>query len=465
MAPEAPWPQVAPMAPMPPMPNVDLDFDFDFDFNHNIDLQDRMAEADARMAEARDRMAETQDRMVTLQAKLGTIDGLKAPIAFAQNMALGWGKGSDDRLYQNGQRALENRQWDQALGNFNQVVSRGGSRADGALYWKAYTLSKLGRRDEALAAIAELRKSYASSRWLDDAKALELEVRQASGQNVAPESESDEDLKLMALNGIMQSDPDRALPLVEKLLKGAASPKLKKNAVFVLAQSTSPKGQQLLEQIARGGGNPDLQLVAIRYLGETRRKQGNSAQLLAEIYASSGEAAVKREILNAFASSRDKDRILQVAKTEKDPELRLYAIRLLGGSAAQAELWQLYQAETSVDVKRQILESLASGANSDKLLEVAKTEKDATLRRTAIRELGGQRAGASGEALAALYGSEQDTQVKRTIVETLYSQRNAKGLVVLARAEKDPQMKRDIVRYLTNMKSPEATDYLMEILK
>jgi hypothetical protein len=26
-------------------------------------------------------------------------------------------------------------------------------------------------------------------------------------------------------------------------------------------------------------------------------------------------------------------------------------------------------------------------------------------------------------------------------------------------------MKRDIVRYLTNMKSPEATDYLMEILK
>ena len=74
--------------------------------------------------------------------------------------------GSDDGLYQNGQSALESRRWDQALVSFSQVVSRGGPRADGATYWKAYTLNKLGRRDEALAAIADLRKNYASSRWL-----------------------------------------------------------------------------------------------------------------------------------------------------------------------------------------------------------------------------------------------------------------------------------------------------------
>ena len=58
-----------------------------------------------------------------------------------------------------------------------------------------------------MAAIAELRKSYAGSRWLDDAKALELELKQASGQSVSPEAESDEELKLMAINGLMQSRP------------------------------------------------------------------------------------------------------------------------------------------------------------------------------------------------------------------------------------------------------------------
>ena len=45
------------------------------------------------------------------------------------------------------------------------------------------------------------------------------------------------------------------------------------------------------------------------------------------------------------------------------------------------------------------------------------------------------------------------------------SQRNAKALVQVARAEKDPKMKLQIVERLANMKSTEATDYLMEILK
>jgi len=111
------------------------------------------------------------------------------------------------------------------------VTPHGGSRADGALYWKAYTLNKLGRRDE-------------------------------------------EDLKLMAINGLMQSDSERAIPLFENMLKGAQSPKMKERALFVLAESSVPKAQQLLEQVARGGGNPDLQVKAITYVGVARRKQG-----------------------------------------------------------------------------------------------------------------------------------------------------------------------------------------------
>ena len=312
---------------------------------------------------------------------------------------------SDDRLYQDGQRALDSRRWDQALEDFNQVAARAGSRADGALYWKAYTLNKLGRRDEAVAAIAELRKSYASSRWLDDAKALEVEVKQASGQKVAPESESDEDLKLMAINGLMQSDSERAIPLLENLLKGAQSPKLKERALFVLAQSSVPKAQQLLEQVARGGGNPDLQVKAINYVGVARRKQGaGNGQLLAEIYASTNDANVKRAILSAYMANRDTEHLLQIAKTEKAPELRLDAIRYVGS-------------------------------------------------------------GSGGDALVAIYGSEQDRQVKQTIVETLFAHGNAKALVDLARNEKDAEMKKTIVRYLSTMRGKEATDYLMEILK
>jgi HEAT repeat protein len=335
---------------------------------------------------------------------------------------------------------------------------------DGALYWKAYALGKLGRRDEAAAAIAELRKGYAGSRWLDDAKALELELKQAAGQNVAPEAESDEELKLMAINGLMQSDPERAMPLLENLLKGSASPKVKRNTLFVLAQSNSPKAQALIEQVARGGANPDLQLKAITYMN-MRRKPNPNGQILAEIYAATGDAAVKRAILQAYASMGDKEHLMQAARTEKSPELRQYAIGALAGGNGNPELWQLYQSETTTEGKLQLLRYMYANGNADKLLEVVRTDKDPKVHADAVRALVSQRSPVATDTLVSLYGAEQDSQVKMTIVDGLTGQRNAKALVEIARAEKDPKMKLRIVERLSNMKSKEATDYLEELLK
>jgi tetratricopeptide (TPR) repeat protein len=125
---------------------------------------------------------------------------------------------SRDALYERGQMALELRRWEEAIKHFGQVAAAGGPRADGALYWKAYALNKLGRRDEALAALAELRKTHSGSRWLDDAKALEIEVRQAAGKPVPPGAESDDDLKIQAMNGLAHADPERTVPALESVL-------------------------------------------------------------------------------------------------------------------------------------------------------------------------------------------------------------------------------------------------------
>lgn len=387
------------------------------------------------------------------------------PMAFAQNITIaGRQRMNDDRLYDAGLRALDSHRWDEALEDFNQIASHAGARADGGWYWKAYTLNHLGRRDEAQAAIAELRKSYSTSRWLDEAKALEIEVRQASGRPVSPENESDEDLKLMALNGIMQSDPDRAIPLVENILKGSGSHRLKAQALFVLAQNGSPRAQQIVEQIARGGGNPDLQVKAIEYLSQRRRQSNNNQnQLLMEIYNSSNDVNVKSVILDAFRNSKDYERLGQIAKAEKNPDLRARTFDRLGDVAGQPDLWQIYQAETSPEVKIAILRVMHHNGNADKLVEVIKTEKDLKVRRTAIEVLSNQDSGAP-ERLVAVYGSEQDPQLRQAIVDALSGQRNAKYLIDLARAEKDPKLKLRIVDRLSNMHSKEASDYLLEIL-
>lgn len=245
---------------------------------------------------------------------------------------------SDSRLYERGQRALDRSQWSEALDDFTQVASHGGPRADGALYWKAYALNKLGRRDDALAAIADLRKSYAKSRWLDDANALEIEVKQDACQPVSPDAQPDEELKLLALNALVRSDPQRALPILENLLKGSQPPRLKERALFVLVQANSPEAQQLLTQMARGNVNPDLQLKAIQYLGMLSGQQ-NTGQTLAEIYSGTSDMEVKRAVINALFLKQDNIKyLIDLARKERDPELKRELVQRISMSHSKEAL-------------------------------------------------------------------------------------------------------------------------------
>ena len=70
-----------------------------------------------------------------------------------------------------------------------------------------------------------------------------------------------------------------------------------------------------------------------------------------------------------------------------------------------------------------------------------------------------------GDALVSIYKSDKDSGVRKAITQTLYVNQDAKSLVAIARSETDPTMKRDLVQKLSTMKSKEATDYMLELLK
>jgi len=100
------------------------------------------------------------------------------------------------------------------------VIELKSAKADGALYWKAYAQNKLGQRAEALATIGILTKDYPKSRYLNDAKALEVEVKQNTGQGVDPKAEGDEELKLYAVNALQNQNSEEAIPVLQKVLTG-----------------------------------------------------------------------------------------------------------------------------------------------------------------------------------------------------------------------------------------------------
>ena len=384
------------------------------------------------------------------------------PIGSEQSDAARREREREDRMYEQGQRAIEESNWQRALERFSDLIQEKGARVDAAMYWRAYALDRLGQKAEALTQAAQLIKSYPSSKWIADAKALELQVRQSAGQPVRPEAEADEELKLLALQGLQHSAPEQAVPMLEKILQGPSSPRVKDRALFVLAQSNSAPARQMLANIAKGGGNPDLQRKAIQYLGVHGGRE--SRELLAQIYQSTTDVDVKRRILRAFGVSGERARVLAAATSETVPELRAEAIQQLGVMGAHDELWQLYQKESAVDNKRRVIQAMFVGGNVTRMSELALSEPNPELRRAAIRNLGLMGSTRAGDTLTTLYAKEKDATIKKTIIEAFFLQNNAEQLVAAARKETDPAMRKEIVGRLSHMRSKVALDYLLEIL-
>ena len=201
-------------------------------------------------------------------------------------------------LYDDGRGYLDEEDYGDAVQKFSELAAMNGPQTDAALYWKAYAQNRQGKKEAALATIADLKKRFPQSRWKKDAEALEIEVRSGTGVKPNPDVQSDESLKMLAIRGLMNSDPERAIPLLEKVLNGPGTPKEKSQALFVLAQSGSPQAAAVLGRIAQGQSNPDLQRKAIEYLGIFGGKR--SGDILVQIYTSSNDPGVKRAVIRAY---------------------------------------------------------------------------------------------------------------------------------------------------------------------
>jgi hypothetical protein len=382
----------------------------------------------------------------------------------AEARAQGEQKGRESQWeaqYERARQAIERAQWSLAAQQFSQLAGVKAPRADAAMYWRAYALDKMNRHADALAAVGDLFKSFPTSRWVSDARALELQVRQRSGQPVAVDT-GDDELKLLAIQGLQQTAPERAVPLLVKVINDVGSIRLKERALFVLSQSGAVEARATLEKVARGSGNPELQVKAVQYIAMSGRPERMT--VLNNLYVDAADVEVKRHVLRGFAMAGDRQRVLAAAQSEKSPELRTEAVRQLGMLGARDELWQMYQKEPAVDVKEVILNSLTMSGAMPRVVEIANSERNTGLRLKAVRHIGMMGGESAKDALLSLYGKESDVQVRRSVIEALSFHANADVLVGLARKETNPELRRELVRRLSFTPSPAAIEYLTEIL-
>jgi HEAT repeats len=269
---------------------------------------------------------------VAMSIRRSVIDGVVAQIGAAAQVPMPapvppppfrHDSGSSSGAYRRGLHALDERKWDEAVEHFKKT---GKYRPDASLYWAAFAHYKAGRSEQALTAVGTLQNTYGSSPWMNDAKTLEVEIKAAQGKPVNPDSVNDDEIKLIAVSGLIRSDVEKGLPYLEKMVTGSQSPRVKEEALSLLARTNSPRAREMVVRVARSG-NPDMQLKAIHALGHMDSKE--NVAMLASLYGEAKDKDVKEEIIDALHSARAAKPLVDVAKSEKDFELKKRAVRHL----------------------------------------------------------------------------------------------------------------------------------------
>jgi len=258
---------------------------------------------------------------------------------------------------------MNERRWPDAVSAFDKVINEKGKRVDSALYWKAYSLKKIGKTPLAVATCDQLHAQFPDSPWNKDCVVLSVDggvdpramtEMKTNLDQIRPmmktfdtseggvARDSDEDLKMIALNSLLNRDPAAALPLLRGILSGNQPLNVKKHALFVLAQSKSPEAENILHDAALGKLDPQLQGEAIRSMAVFQGKRANDT--LAEVYRTTTDPKIKKSIISAMFITQDAPRMVEMAKSEKDMELKrmiVSQLALMNNKAATDYMMEL----------------------------------------------------------------------------------------------------------------------------
>jgi HEAT repeat protein len=354
-----------------------------------------------------------------------------------------------NQLYWDGQAALKKSDWNGALRQFQDLEkllrAKEPRSADAALYWEAYALVQARRTAEAKSVLERLHREFPDSRWSKDADALVQQTRPAA--KIDAKDLDDEELADAAVEGLLNAPPERALPLLKKVLASNHSTRVKKRALFVLSQLDSDAALDVVIDTAKSSADPELRGEAIRMLGVSG--ESHAIERLREIYASSKDAREKGQIIEAWLVADRKDLVLASARNEADPAVRRKAIETLGAMDASAELRQLFDSTTDDANRRAIVQALGVAGNTEGLAAIAGNAKlPEDLRAEAIRSLG---VAGDEKALAGLYAKADTPALRDAALQGLLISGDSDAVLGLYRAAKTADEKKSLLRVLSMM--------------
>ena len=317
---------------------------------------------------------------------------------------------------------IADEQWARAIDELRPAVADAKEpRRDEALYWLAHSLNQSGDQAAAIETIGRLERDFPSSMWVKPARSLRIEIAvrlnrsdvlwwtalpppPAAPVTVMPrvqvrvpkqpavppppklwypdEFDPDADLRIQALGALMKTDAEKVVPILGQIAFESDNPGPAMRAVFMLAQSSLPTARETVVRVAMTGSEP-VRIAAVRDLG--RFGGPETSKDLLSVYTTANEP-VRLQIVKALGERADGVALLQIVESEKDGTLRFSAIAGLGQAGGAAKLARMYKT-ASQPRKRPIIVGLFRARADVELIQICDAEPDPSLRNEALERL------------------------------------------------------------------------------
>jgi len=289
------------------------------------------------------------------------------------------------------------------------------------------------------------------------AHALLLSLLLSVSAGVLADSDQDE-LRTAAMEALISAPPERAFPILQRVLASDDSAGIKSEALFVLSQLELPEAEALLADIARNGSG-DLQLEAIRMAGISAAPAVMG--VLPDIYAS-GDPALQDAVLEAYLIAGESQAVFDLASNAQNPALFEAALQTLAAMGETEMVRTLAGRAESADVR---VQAYVISGDAQSLRALAMDASDPASQLAAIRNLsvlGDEEAGAT---LLEIYRQASSQETRQAALEGLMILDDDQAVLALFQASQDEAEKRALLQTLVMMDSEAAWSVIDETLK
>ncbi|NQV87805.1 MAG: HEAT repeat domain-containing protein [Woeseiaceae bacterium] len=263
--------------------------------------------------------------------------------------------------------------------------------------------------------------------------------------NVRDDSEA---LKIAAVEALITAPPDKALPVITKVLAANHSNEIKETALFILSQIDRPEAQSLLLKFAREQSG-ELQLEAIRMIGIG----GDSEALtnLKSIY-DAGNSDAREAVLEAYMIAGNKKAVFDIAVSAKGDDFET-AVHLLGAMGAHEELRAL---RSQTGPSETLIQAYAVSGDLDELRQLAMDGGDPDLQAQAIEAMGIVGGDEVDTDLVQIYRDAKSDGIREAALHGLMISGHDAGVLELYRASTSSAEKKELLELLIIMGSDDV---------